>query len=164
MFPIFYFRIILPVVGGHFYVYNLPISIMIWTHVVLNYFGPEEGTQGIRVYLDGELEATDTWKSGNPKEPGDGRLVVGRLYSDIDDTYASVGADELLLFNQKLDDQEIMSLKNIIWPGDPRINLESCSSQDFIGGSRISQELIAYWKLSQIISATTIYSSHILNK
>ena len=101
------------VVGGHFYVYNLPAQL-VWTHVVLNYIGPEDDTQGIRVYFNGELEDTDTHKSGTPKQPGDWRLVIGRQHSDTDEDYASVGVDELLLFNQKLNDEEIQSLKNIV--------------------------------------------------
>ena len=106
-------RNILTVVGGHFYVYKLPSSL-VWTHVVLNYIGPEDDTQGIRVYFNGALEDTDTHKSGTQKQPGDGRLVFGRQHSDADEDYASVGVDELLLFNQKLTDEEILSLKNII--------------------------------------------------
>ena len=105
--------VLLAVVGGQFWVYNLPSSLH-WTHVVLNYIGPEDGTQGIIVYLNGELEDTDTHKSGTSKQPGDWRLVIGRQHSDADEDYASVGIDEFLLFNQKLTDEEILSLKNMI--------------------------------------------------
>ena len=90
--------------------YNLP-SRLDWTHVVLNYMGPEDGTQGIRVYFNGELGDTDTAKYGQPREPGEGRVVLGRAG---DEDYASVGVDELLFFNQKLNDDEILTIKNIV--------------------------------------------------
>ena len=70
--------------------YNLP-PLLHWTHVVLNYIEPED-------------------KSGTPKQPGDGRLVIGRQHSDADED----GVDELLLFNQKLTNEEVLSLKNMI--------------------------------------------------
>ena len=104
-------RCLLKLPDGHFWVFDLPVSLD-WLHFVLNCISPEEGTQGIRIYLNGILEAHDTMKSGLGKQIGDGRVVIGRQLTDLDERYASVGVDELFFFNQILSDGQIMNLKN----------------------------------------------------
>ena len=83
-----------------------------WTHVVLNYLGPEDG-QGIVGYFNGVQGTFDRYKSGQSFSTGDGRVVVGRYETDRDRYYAGVDLDELLFFNQKLSIQEIMDIVNI---------------------------------------------------
>ena len=80
----------------------------------MNYIGPEHGMQGIEIYLDGEHEKNDKTLTTRSSQPGDGRVVVGRYHTDLDEKYASVDVDELLFFNQSLSSEEIMSIKNII--------------------------------------------------
>ena len=80
-----------------------------WTHVVINYIGPENG-QGIRIYYDGEQADSDTTRTADSKLPGDGRIVIGRYHTDWDDRYASVQLDELIFFNMKLSESEITVL------------------------------------------------------
>ena len=46
---------------------------------------------------------------------GDGRVVVGRYHTDLDEKYASVDVDELLFFNHRLTDAQITSIKNNVW-------------------------------------------------
>ena len=46
---------------------------------------------------------------------GDGRVVVGRIYTNSDRQYGSVDVDELLFFNQALGEQQIRDLKKMMW-------------------------------------------------
>ena len=50
-----------------------------WTHIVLNYFGP---TARIKVYFNGAEVASDKTKSGGSRSTGDGRVVVGRSFTN----------------------------------------------------------------------------------
>ena len=84
-----------------------------WMHIALNYVGPDDG-QGIRIYQDGVQIGSDDTKSSATLTFGDGRVVVGRMYTDGDEGYAGVDVDELLFFDEKLSDQEIMDIKNMI--------------------------------------------------
>ena len=86
-----------------------------WTHIVLNYIGPENG-QGIQIYVDGLPTESAASKTSRPSQCGNGRVVVGRLLTDRDHIkdYADVDVDELLFFNEKLSDQQVIDIKNII--------------------------------------------------
>ena len=73
-----------------------------WTHIVLKYIGPNNG-QGVRIYYDRVQVANDTSKwSSRSYLPREGRIVVGRLYTDHSSQYATVMVDELIFFNQAL--------------------------------------------------------------
>ena len=102
-----------------------------WTHLVLNYIGPNDGA-GIKMYINGAEVARDTTKDTHPRpagteeesdttkyggsySAGDGRIVVGRYYTNQDRYYASVQVDELLFFNQTLTAAEIEAL-SMDWP------------------------------------------------
>ena len=76
---------------------------------MLNYIGPNDG-EGIRVYINGTQEDSDTAKNNNPKSAGDGRVVVGRWNTDRDDHNSSVQIDELIFFNRYLSPAEIAAL------------------------------------------------------
>ena len=80
-----------------------------WFHLVLNYIGPADG-QGITIYKDGILQGSDTSKGGPSYPPGDGRVVVGRWFTDRDRDYASVEVDELTFWNRALTLQEIQAI------------------------------------------------------
>ena len=82
-----------------------------WTHVVLHYVGPNNG-QGISVYFNGVEVVSDTSRYAFPNSAGDGRLVLGRESTDIDNNYGSVDVDELFFFNQTLSDQNIQDMSN----------------------------------------------------
>ena len=80
---------------------------------MLNYRGPEDG-EGIRVYYDGVQTGSDrTPSTGNPNT-GDGRVVLGRYYTNRDYYYANVELEELLFFNESLSEGQIMQLKNLV--------------------------------------------------
>ena len=85
-----------------------------WTHVVLNYIGPDNG-QGIRIYHSGVLTMTEDTKTYFTPLSGHGRVAVG-MDGDCGHgwVYAGVDMDELLFFNKMLSDQEIMDIKNMV--------------------------------------------------
>ena len=74
--------------------------------------GPEDG-EGIRIYYGGMEAGSDTTNDRYPIPPGEGRIVIGKLDPDLDGRYASVQVDELMFFNSKLTDPEIMTLAQI---------------------------------------------------
>ena len=83
-----------------------------WIHIVLNYIGPDDG-QWIQIYLDGDLIESDITRSSGYYPPGDGRVKLGTPESPginaVDDV------NELLFFNNSLNDDQIMKIKNMIW-------------------------------------------------
>ena len=83
-----------------------------WTHIVLNYIGPGNG-EGAEVYFNAVHKGRDDSKVSKTFSPGDGRAVVGRQRTDGVGGYASVDVDELLFFNYKLSNAQIMKIKNI---------------------------------------------------
>ena len=85
-----------------------------WTHVVLNYIGPNAG-QGISIYYNGARVGRDTSKHLYQISTGDGRIVVGRLYTERDLRYASIDVDELIFFNQSLSTTVITGLHNLFY-------------------------------------------------
>ena len=82
-----------------------------WTHVVLNYIGPNDG-EGIRGYVNGVEVASDTTKTNASHSAGDGRIVVGRFKTDTDLSYASVHVDELIYFEASLTNDDVQSIYN----------------------------------------------------
>ena len=85
----------------------------VWTHVVLNYLGPEEG-EGIRVYYNGVQTGSDDTERLSTFQAGVGRVAVGRLYTDTDSDYPGVDVDELMFFNESLSSQQILDLANMV--------------------------------------------------
>ena len=78
----------------------------------MNYMGPATG-QGIIVYTDGTLQGSDTSKDTYSWPAGDGRVVIGRQYTDRDERYTSVLVDELTFWNRTLTLQEIQAVYNM---------------------------------------------------
>ena len=97
--------------GEDFYVYGPEHDG--WFHIVFNFIGPRQ-TQGIRIYNDVEQVGGDTMTEDVVTHvEGDGRIVFGRFYTDVNERYDSAHMDELLLFNQVLTDAEISKLGQI---------------------------------------------------
>ena len=65
-----------------------------WTHLVLNYIGSGSG-EGIRVFYNGGQVASDTTSWGYIRHAPNGRIVIGRVYTDYSIYYSSVQVDEL---------------------------------------------------------------------
>ena len=64
------------------------------------------------IYHDG-LAPSSLIASSSSHIPGDGRIVIGRRFSELDSNYASVQVDELLFFNQALTFTEINALSDV---------------------------------------------------
>ena len=93
---------------------QIPIPFMKWTHVALNYIGPEEG-QGMRVYYDGTLTGNVTRKGSSTNPAGEGRIFIGRFFLDLDQFgYGNFDLDELLFFNETVTEQEILAVKSLV--------------------------------------------------
>ena len=106
---VLYFRFKLYVLDGGFATgFSRPTG---WTHVVMNYIGPDDG-QGIRGYYNGAEVASETTKYGGSYPAGDGRIVVGRFYIDHDKRYTSLKIDELIFFNKALSTTDTKLLYN----------------------------------------------------
>ena len=82
-----------------------------WFHVVMNYIGPNDG-EGIKLFLDGTEVASDRnlYKYSEPGSAGDGRIVLGRPFTNKDQNYTSVQVDEITYFNSSLSNGEIQLL------------------------------------------------------
>ena len=108
-----YFRIayIMSLVDEDFYVFGPEHDG--WFHIVVNFIGPSV-TQGFRVYNDGvQVGGNSRVERGLIHAEGDGRIMFGRFYTDVNERYASAHMDELLLFNQVLTEAEISKLGQI---------------------------------------------------
>ena len=79
---LFHFRISIDTPDGWFFVHHSrPAG---WFHVVVNYIGPNNG-DGVRIFYDGVEVASETTRDPSSLPGGDGRIVVGRVYSDVND-------------------------------------------------------------------------------
>ena len=83
-----------------------------WTHIVLNYIGSGSG-EGIRVFYNGHQVASDTTTWGPLRQAPNGKIVIGRVYTDHNVYYSSIQIDQLALFNQSLSNAEISALYNV---------------------------------------------------
>ena len=97
-----FFRLDVNLPGYLFYAaHTLPSG---WTHIVLNYIGPDDG---IRMYYGGEEVTNTSTKNTYPVQQGNGRIVIGRVYTDFDNHYASLQMDELIFFNASLTSNQV---------------------------------------------------------
>ena len=83
-----------------------------WTHIVLNYIGPND-EQGIRGYYNG-MEVVNGFTKDATRSPGDGRIVVGKIKTDENRDYPSMQIDELIFFNKALSTTDIKLLYNTV--------------------------------------------------
>ena len=83
-----------------------------WIHLVLNYLGSGTG-EGIRVIYNGTQVASDTSSSGPGRPAPNGKVVIGRAYTDRSRYYSNVVVDHLSFFNRALTNEEITALYNI---------------------------------------------------
>ena len=78
-----------------------------WAHIAVNLKKDEHSAVSIEVYLNGVALDTEG-ESGQPEfTAGDGKIVVGRFHSRLDDKYALAQVDQLLLYNNALTENEI---------------------------------------------------------
>ena len=84
-----------------------------WFHVVVNYIGPNNG-DGIRIFYDGVEVAIEITRDPSSLPAGNGTIVIGRVYTEVNDNYGNGQIDELLFFNQALSVKDIKELYNNI--------------------------------------------------
>ena len=103
-----YYRYVVQVFIGFFFVVGpRPDG---WFHVVVNFLGPNDG-QGFTVYNDGVQIGTGSRRIGSTEHvEADGRIVLGRFYTEDNSFYGSVFIDELYFYNQCLSQEEITRL------------------------------------------------------
>ena len=76
---------------------------------MLNFNGT--GTeQAIRIYHDGTKAGQDTELEEDTQMEGNGRIAIGRRFSESNEKYASVAVYELLFFNEALSEEQIVML------------------------------------------------------
>ena len=105
----FYFRFEVALLDRRLYTFH-PVRSG-WTHIVLNYIGPNDD-EGIRIYYNAEELESDITNLVVSFSAGDGRIVIGRGYTNENSNYASVNVDELLFFNRSLTPSEVTVLHN----------------------------------------------------
>ena len=74
-----------------------------WHHLALVY-----GNNSLLIYHNGTLVGSD--ETGNiitRRESGNGRMVIGRQFTDRDEKYVSMHLDEVMMWNQALNVEEI---------------------------------------------------------
>ena len=64
------------------------------------------------IYYNGVEVSSGTTKSGGSRHSGDGRIAVGRRYTNWDQDYASAQVDELIIFDHSLSTGEVQSIYN----------------------------------------------------
>ena len=81
-----------------------------WFHITVNFIGVNDDCEGIRVYLNGALAASDTSLTGPRNKLPNGEITLGyisRFYR------ISFYVDELFFFNKRLNCTEITRLSQI---------------------------------------------------
>ena len=69
------------------------------------------------MFINGADVASKTTKNDPSYTPssGDGRIIVGRTFTNSYERYTSLQIDELVYFNQDLNTEEIIQLYNDLW-------------------------------------------------
>ena len=108
-----YLRATLWETGGYFTEKRVEKPSREWTHLALVYHViavPSMRLSLFVLYVNGELALRDTTKKPQDSEPSDGRIVLGRPYSEVDDYYTSMEVEDLVFYNSATDPEEIKTL------------------------------------------------------
>ena len=88
---------------------DVPQTMNLWIHLVLNFLGQNSG-EGTQAFTDGVLVSRDQSGYSTSQTAGDGRVVVGKRYVNVNNYYAHVEMDELIFFNQALLEDQVKGL------------------------------------------------------
>ena len=91
-----------------------PTNQNIWDHLVINFYGPEEG-EGIEGFKNGVSYArgdTSGSPGANPLADSARKIFIGSITTDGAQQVGSLEADEVIFFNKALTPEEITSLYN----------------------------------------------------
>ena len=94
--------------GGYFTEKKLKKPPQDWTHLALVYYViPSNRMTSFALYVNGVSALTDLTKIARDTAYGDGRVVVGRPYGEVDDDYTSMVVDEVMFYNHASKPREI---------------------------------------------------------
>ena len=79
-----------------------------WFHLVVNFIAPNT----IRLYHNRTMVGHKNFFSHH-HNVGDGRIIIGRQYTDTDGLYTSIQIDELRFFNRTLTEAQILMLSQL---------------------------------------------------
>ena len=97
--------------GGYFTENNNIRPVPGWIHLVLNYRKSSRSPLArLSAYINTQEVLKDSTKVPKDTASGDGRIVLGRAFSEIDDFYTSMAVDEVVFYNEWLDPSEIDEL------------------------------------------------------
>ena len=63
------------------------------------------------LYVNGVVAITDLTKIARDTAYGNGRIVLGRAYSEVDDYYTSMEVDQLVFYNRASSPREIYQIE-----------------------------------------------------
>ena len=86
---------------GYFTQSNTVGPVQGWIHLVLNY-----APRMFEVYVNAQQTLADITKFGQKTTFGDGRIVLGRAYSEVNNYYTSMVVDEVEFFNEWINPRE----------------------------------------------------------
>ena len=86
-----------------------PVPFNEWHHFACSFTDPDEEDR-FQVFYDGTTSGTRHAFSPTTSSTGSGRVVIGRAFINVDNSYTSLELDELLFFNRALQKQEILTL------------------------------------------------------
>ena len=84
-----------------------------WFHVVLNYLGEDVDMGGFNVYHNNKLVGPRTNNYTKESSPGNSQVVLGRQFTDDDNSYTSAQVDDLMFFNRNLSASDIEAFYNL---------------------------------------------------
>ena len=106
-----YFRALIYKTGGYFKEKNYIRPVPGWIHIVLNYrTSSRSPLPRLSAYVNTYEVLTDSTEVLEDTASGDGRIILGRAFSDIDDHYTSMEVDEVMFYREWLDPTEIDDL------------------------------------------------------
>ena len=76
---------------------------------MVNYYVDFYGTNAFTTYVNGDVVFTDRTKYAQVTTPGDGRLVIGRAFTTVDNYYTTMEVDHVVVFNS------VLTRENINW-------------------------------------------------
>ena len=97
-----YFRASVWVQGGHYTESKNVGPPGGWFHLVLNY-----APGRLAVYVDAQQTFGDRTRKRQDTAAGDGRVVLGRAYSGVDDFYTSMEVDDVGFYNEWVNPRDI---------------------------------------------------------
>ena len=105
------YRTKISVSDGDFYESSDQVSDS-WFHVVINYIVSDCG-KGFTTYINGRAAMSDRSINEGFNTAGNGRIVIGRSFTEVNDFYTTMEMEELVIFNRFLTDEQINQIRNV---------------------------------------------------